>query len=382
MKRILIFLFILLLGCNHRERIHVSGIINNGEGKGLKIQQLESDRLSDLDSLVIHKNRSFKFSVKLHSPELLILRNDEGAIINLLATPGESIRIHSDYENFGRDYEVTGSPGSEKIRELVIRLGETRHALDSLFEIITGPEIREEEQMRLMQREYQQTLIDQKRYTIRFLIENSRSLSSVYALYQKLYDNLSVMDMENDLQYFKFIADSMKTYHPNSSLTLSLLEDIAIRERAFEGQAVLDELLSRAEEQGILDISLPDPKGDTIRLSELQGKVVMLAFWSSGNEQSVKALVSLQGTYKKYHNKGFEVYAISLDDNRERWTSTIRFNEFNWINVSELAFPDSRTDKLYNISRLPTVFLINREGNLVTRDLYGRNLEIWLDNLL
>ena len=62
--------------------------------------------------------------------------------------------------------------------------------------------------------------------------------------------------------------------------------------------------------------------------------------------------------------------------------NAIDFNEFRWINVSELSFPESKAALLYNISELPTTFLITREGDVVAKNLYGRTLETWLDNLI
>jgi hypothetical protein len=62
--------------------------------------------------------------------------------------------------------------------------------------------------------------------------------------------------------------------------------------------------------------------------------------------------------------------------------NAIDFNEFKWYNVSELSFPESRAVLLYNVSSIPTNFLIDRDGNIVAKNLYGRTLETWLDNLL
>jgi hypothetical protein len=73
---------------------------------------------------------------------------------------------------------------------------------------------------------------------------------------------------------------------------------------------------------------------------------------------------------------------VSLDNIRTPWEISVKFNEFDWLNVSELSYPNSKVDKLYNVTKLPTNYLINREGTLMAKDLYGRNLEIWLDNLL
>ena len=62
--------------------------------------------------------------------------------------------------------------------------------------------------------------------------------------------------------------------------------------------------------------------------------------------------------------------------------NAIDFNEFSWINVSELSYPDSRATVLYNVTGLPSTFLINREGDIVAKNLYGKTLETWLDKLL
>ena len=62
--------------------------------------------------------------------------------------------------------------------------------------------------------------------------------------------------------------------------------------------------------------------------------------------------------------------------------NSVDFNEFEWVNVSELNYPNSRANQLYNVTALPTGFLINREGDVVAKNLYGRALETWLDNLI
>ena len=145
----------------------------------------------------------------------------------------------------------------------------------------------------------------------------------------------------------------------------------------------MNTLLDMADEVScMLDLSIPDRNSDKIALSSLQGKVTLVAFWASGNSESIQALIQLQSTYKKYHDKGFEVYAISLDNNKISWMNAIDFNEFKWVNVSELSFPESKAALLYNITSLPTTFLINREGDILAKNLYGRTLETWLDNLI
>ena len=262
-------------------------------------------------------------------------------------------------------------------------LNQTRHELDSLLLVVDSIEDPENPQMDLIRSAYAQTIIKQKRFTIKYLVEHMTSLSSVYALYQRYDEQNLILGSESDLQYFKTVADSLDQAHPNSSLTKSLRADIEQKETDYRKAMKLNQLLGMADDEaGFLELSIPDREGVEMSLSSLKGKVILVTFWASRSEESIKALLQLQSTYKKYHSSGFEIYAISLDNNKINWIKALDFNEFEWINVSELSFPESRASLLYNVSEVPTTFLINREGDIVAKNLFGRTLETWLDNII
>ena len=370
------------LSCNST-RTEISGVISGGEEIKLTLERLDVNRTTLIDTLQTGDEGYFSVKFSQEEPELYILKNEEGALINLLVFPGDRISIESTADSFGSNYSVSGSEESESIHMLVEHLNKTRHTLDSLQSVAGSIGDPENPQFELVKNTYAQALIKQKRFTISYLVENLGSLSSVYALYQKINDENLVLNQENDLQYFKAVADSLEVTYPNSSLTLSLRADIERREAEFAEATQLNSLLEMADEvSGMLDLSIPDRDGNEIALSSLKGNVILVSFWASGNNSSVQSLLSLQPTYRKFHSRGFEVYAISMDNNKINWMNAIDFNEFNWINVSELSFPESRAALLYNINQLPTNFLINRDGDIVGKNLYGRTLETWLDNLI
>ncbi|HER09157.1 MAG TPA: redoxin domain-containing protein [Bacteroides sp.] len=382
-NRSLVFLIplIICLACD-REKVVVRGVVDGGARTGVSLERLDINRTTVIDSLRTGRDGSFSFSTRIKEPQLLLLRNDRGEILNLLPFPGERISVSTTYHAFGEIYSVEGSPESEKVRLLVEHLHYTRTTVDSLVKVADSIMQQEDPRLALVRTAYTRALVDQKRFTIRFLVENMHSLASIYALYQKFDEENFILGEESDLQYYKVVADSLENSYPGVSLVRSLRRDIEQREAIFEGQRHMEELISMADETGLPQLSIPDRDGNAIALSDLEGRVVLVIFWASGNEASVRALIRLQSTYDRYHDKGFEVYAISLDNDRIRWMNTIDFNEFNWINVSELSYPDSKADMIYNVNRLPAGFLVNREGEIVARDLYGRTLETWLDNLL
>ncbi|MEA3461077.1 MAG: TlpA disulfide reductase family protein [Bacteroidota bacterium] len=387
MNRSIPFIIVLIIAITafacKSSRTEISGLIHGGEEINLTLERLDVNRTSVIDSVKTAKDGSFSIRFGLEEPELYILKNDSGAIINLMVSPGEKISLESSHESFGTAYTLSGSEESEGIRTLVEHLALTRKDLDSLQLVAGTIGDPENPQMELLRNTYAQAIIKQKRFTIKYLVEHMGSLSSVYALYQKYDEETLVLNLENDLQYFKAVADSLESTCPNSSLTLSLRADIEQREAAFQEAIKVNALMDMADEaSGMLDLAIPDRDDQEIALSSLKGKVTLIAFWASGNSASIQVLLQLQSTYKKYHDKGFEVYAISLDNNKINWMTAIDFNEFNWINVSELSFPESNAALLYNITQLPTTYLINRDGDIVAKNLYGRTLETWLDNLI
>ncbi len=377
-----IILLITGMACQHNNTV-ISGRVEGGGDLTLSLERLDVNRTTVIDSVKTGEDGSFQVKINQEEPALYILKN-KGQIINLLLQPGEHALVITSDTAFGKVYSVEGSEESEKIRLLVEHLNQTRFELDSLLALVDSIPDPEDPQMKLIQNAYTQTIIRQKRYTIRFLVENMSSLSSVYALYQK-YDNVSlILGDPADLQYYKSVADSLEQVYPENPLTLSLRADIRQKEQQIENSFKLDELLGMADEEvtGLLDLSIPDRDGKQVTLSSLHGQVILVVFWASGNQASLDVLLRLRPIYSKYHDKGFEIYAISLDNNKIQWMQSVDFNEFNWVNVCELTYPNSRAQMFYNVTSIPTSFLINREGDILAKNLFGKTLETWLDNLI
>lgn len=134
--------------------------------------------------------------------------------------------------------------------------------------------------------------------------------------------------------------------------------------------------------QPAVDIALPSLSGDTIHLSSLKGKVVLLDFWASWCgpcRASNKELVKL---YSKFKSKGFEIMGVSLDDDRSKWKTAIAKDKITWLQVNDPGGWDAKTAVNWNISAIPTSFLIDKEGKLIAMDLYGKELEKALKYLI
>ena len=130
------------------------------------------------------------------------------------------------------------------------------------------------------------------------------------------------------------------------------------------------------------EIALPSVSGDTIHLSSLKGKVVLLDFWASWCGPCRSSNKELTKLYPKYKNKGFEILGVSLDDELSKWKTAIAKDKITWLQVNEPGGWDAKTAAMWNISAIPTSFLIDKEGKLIAMDLTGKELEKALKYLI
>ena len=145
------------------------------------------------------------------------------------------------------------------------------------------------------------------------------------------------------------------------------------------------------------DISLPSPSGKKYSLSDLKGEVVLLDFWASWCGPCRRENPNVVKVYKKYKDKGFTIYSVSLDGldprrtanlsadqiaqanigQKKRWTDAIAKDNLIWpYHVSELKKWKSQAGQLYGVGGIPKTFLIDREGNIAAVGLRGaRSIE-------
>jgi len=123
-----------------------------------------------------------------------------------------------------------------------------------------------------------------------------------------------------------------------------------------------------------VDFDMEDTTGSIQRLSDLEGKVVLLEFWASWCGPCIREIPNLKTTYDKFHPEGFEIFAVSMDSGHDDWVSAINKHDMNWIHVSDLADHDNTASFIYGVHGIPDNFLIDQEGVIIGRDLTGDDL--------
>ena len=372
-----------MFSCNQDKNITITGSYPAGAGEYLRIEMLNIAQTQFIDSVKVTRKGSFTIGLDLENPELILLKNPRGQYINLLAFPEDHIQLEIPDTSFLAGYTVSGSQESEKIRLLVEKVEATKVVLDSILDELNQLEDMNSPEATELIADYREVFDQQKKSNIKFVIENLSSLASVYALYQRVAPDLYLLNEVRDLQFYKIVSDSLKVKFPGSTLTQSLVNDVDKRMAEYNNILMINKLTELDKvETGLVELKIEDPLGNERSLRELNGKVVLLNFWASWDRESRDATRRLINIYNKYHARGFEIYSVALENNRNTWRSAIDFEEFPWINVSELTYPISYAARLYNVTELPTTFLIDREGNIGAKNIYGNQLATWLDNLL
>jgi peroxiredoxin len=192
---------------------------------------------------------------------------------------------------------------------------------------------------------------------MRFVGSNQESLAAIYALRHHVAEQyIPQLDGQGiSIVHYRSVLEGIKSKYPTSPY-------IAVLERNIAESEAFARVLGDVKEVSYPDLELTDIYGKKHTLSAYDGKVVLLYFWSALNPKSNNLNADLKALYEEYHDKGFEIYQVSVDSDKESWIAAISQQNMPWPSLYTAG--DVRVVDLYNVEKIPTTYIIDRNGDI------------------
>lgn len=329
MKKIIFgIIIILIISCNKKKEFSLTGTTNGiKNGTFLYLETVAERKI--IDSAKI-ENNSFYFLTKLaKTPLRVVLHTKNHSQYRFLWIENNEMKFDATDTDF-KHANVTGSK-TETLKQSL------RKETEGLS--------RNERQKKEME----------------FVKNNPQSIASASIL--SLYSTTWGKEKTKEL-YEQFSTENKKSEYGEK-----ILKYIKLNKNPIIGEKYID-------------FEMEDTNGKLRKVSEFTDKIVLLEFWASNCGPCRKENPNLVKTYKKYNPKGFEIFAVSEDVNKESWLRAIEKDKLPWLNVNNSKGSSNSASLIYGVYAIPNNFLINRKGIIIERNLRGEKLNKKLAELL
>ena len=334
----------------------INGFIEglNNDSSILLIRTYDTQGLLKVDTLFsVAKNSQFSFkgrSITIRDASIRFGGVNARRSLSLFIEEGV-ITLKGKIDSL--DYvSVTGTPGNEEYMLNKKSESELYGRISALASQIKGLEANSD---KLKKIETQVNLLRDsiKQGRIGFISTHKNSPASAIYLYV-LQDQLSIQQLES---FYSGLSPRIKN--------LGYVKNIPAKIKARKNSAI-----------GNIapDFTATDMSGKQFKLSDFRGNFVLLDFWASWCVPCREENIYLKEAYKIYHDKGFVVIGISLDDKKEKWVKAIMEDKLPWIHTSELNAFENNLARLYGVQPIPDNFLLNPQGEIIARQLRGNAL--------
>ena len=356
-------------GTGGHKFVIIGNISGMPEGNVVLEQLSANDVITILDSVHSNKDGHFEFSQASAEPGLYRLHFRSHKFI-LLSLENESVKVIGDWNNVEK-YNITGSAASENLKMLIGNYRDQMRDFHTMNLVLDTLKARGNDSMLGVARK---DISDMNAKFTRYIENYSDTTkylpNAVFAA--------RMLNPGTEITYLDQFTQSLTRRFPNTRMQKDFTEyylKISSRPSAAVKQEVLVGEMAP-------EISLPNMDNKQMQLSGFRGKYVLVDFWGSFCVPCREENPDLVKWYKKYKDHGFEIYGVSLDDNKVDWDKAIKDDHITWCQVCDLKRWGSPIAKRYGVDAVPANFLLDPAGKVIARNLHGDKLEEMLDNLL
>lgn len=387
MKKLLIpffSLFLLLMSCggeteNEIPGHRISGELANAEGLEIVLIANEGEEEKVIDTVKVTDGKfEFETPTKELRQYILVFGGEELPILLMLDEKSKDIQLKGSMPGFGENYTVSGSEESQHIKNYLLFLKDFYTAEQPIYAELNSMTPEDTVKVQGLLAQLDSISLIQRDYAINHITKNPNSPAG-WIMLRELFPPSGLANFNPaDLTYFEQVATSMKKNYPYSTYPDLITRDIE------SINAQLDQLKNAGAAMDVApEITMNDPNGKPLSLSDLKGKVVLIDFWASWCGPCRQENPNVVNMYETYKDKGFTVFSVSLDSDKDKWIQAIKADNLSWpYHVSELNGWKSSAAVTYGVNSIPRAFLIDGEGKIIGTDLRGPQLEQKLKEVL
>jgi len=363
----LVLLVFLVWSCTateeHDGKVIITGTIKNPIEQGeIILEKFEVGEVIPVSTVKADADGNFSISTDLSEAGFYRI-NVYGQQMETIILNKDDLQVVADGQG-GSEIEVTGSDDAEYMSEL--------------NDFMTGMGVRIQDfNQRFMaaQKAADQPLMqDLADEGMALEVEKNNSLKKMAWGFENSLVSLLITDfIQNKSEHMGFmdsLSVKLQSEIPNSSHVAMFVSNLDLMRPAVGLGEIAPE------------ITLEKPNGETMKLSELRGKYVLLDFWAAWCRPCRAENPNVVNMYHKYNSKGFEVFGVSLDRTRKAWVDAIEKDGLVWnSHVSDLKYFQSEAAMTYKINAIPFALLLDPEGRVIGKNLRGRQLQAKLASI-
>jgi peroxiredoxin len=324
----------------------------DAEGKLLELQKRVGGEWVTIDSMVMLEGEA-SFTGTIQSPNMYYLSLQDSRGSFGFFVEASDINIQLDPQNM-RSSEIVGSATHDRYAAFMMDYDAFNDRLRSIYQEYNAANAAgNKDAMEATETAYNDTQRDQSQFLVDYVNNNGGDIVAHFVLFRNSY----MFDLEE-------LEGMVVNFDPgmNSVFADELHEKIIILKRVDVGQPYVD-------------FTQESPDGQMIALSDAVGsKLLLVDFWASWCGPCRVENPNIVAVYQDYKDKGFDVFGVSLDTDKDKWIEAIAADELTWHHVSDLAGWGNQAGKLYGVQSIPHSVLLDENGIIIAKNLRAEGL--------